>query len=92
MWTILKSLRNLLQECFMPWFFGLEACGIWGPCPGISPTLPALEGKVSTTESLGKSQRESILIYIISTSFDLHYFHWLSSHLDGQLKKNLIVG
>ena len=29
----------------MFWFF--EACGILDPCPGIEPTSPALEGKVS---------------------------------------------
>ena len=30
----------------MFWFFGLEACGILAPQPGIEPALPALEGEV----------------------------------------------
>ena len=61
----LKSLLNVLQccFCFISWFFGLEACGILAPQPGIEPThhppaLPhhmALEGKVLTTEPPGKS-------------------------------------
>ena len=52
----LKSLLNLLQYCFcfMFWFFGLEACRILAPQPGIEPTLPALEGVVLTTGPLGK--------------------------------------
>ena len=52
MWTIsLKSLLNLLQNCFcfMFWFFNLEACGVLAPYPGMKSTLPALEGKVLTT-------------------------------------------
>ena len=49
MWIILKSLLNLLQRCFcvMLQFFGLKACGILVPRPGIKPTPPALEGEVS---------------------------------------------
>ena len=37
----------------MFWFFGLEACEVLAPWPGIEPTLPALE--VLTTEPPGKS-------------------------------------
>ena len=53
----LKSLLDLLQDCFcfMFWFFGREACGILAPKPGIEPSLPTLEGKVSTTGPKGKS-------------------------------------
>ena len=40
----------------MFWFFGLEACGILAPQPGIERTASALEGKVLTTGSPGKSQ------------------------------------
>ena len=36
-------------------FFAWEACGILTLQPGIKPTTPTLEGKVSTTGLLGKS-------------------------------------
>ena len=39
----------------MFWFFGLEACGILAPWPGIEPAPPALESKVPTTGPPGKS-------------------------------------
>ena len=39
----------------MFWFFGPEACGILAPWPGIELAPPALEGKVLTTGSPGKS-------------------------------------
>ena len=57
MWTIFKSLLNLLHYyfCFMVWFFGHEACGILATPPGIEPTPPALEVEVLTTELSGKS-------------------------------------
>ena len=53
----LKSLLDLLQDCFcfMFWFFGREGCGILAPKPGIEPSLPTLEGKVSTTGPNEKS-------------------------------------
>ena len=35
--------------------FGHKACGILSPQPGIEPTTPALEGKVSTNGLSGKS-------------------------------------
>ena len=56
MWTILKSLLNLLQYCFsfMFWFFGPGACGILAPRPGIELASPALEGEVLTTGQPGK--------------------------------------
>ena len=58
MWTIsLKSLLNLLQNCFcfMFCFFGWEACGILASLPGIKPIPPALEGEVSTIGLPGRS-------------------------------------
>ena len=39
----------------MFWFFGLKACGILAPPPGIEPVPPALEGEVLTTGPPGKS-------------------------------------
>ena len=56
MWTLLKSLLNLLQYCFcfMFWLFGQKACGILGPQPEIKPAPPALEGEVLTTGPPGK--------------------------------------
>ena len=36
-------------------FFGLEACGILTPQPGIEPTPPALEGEVLTPGPSGKT-------------------------------------
>ena len=39
--------------------FGHEAYGILAPWPGIKPAPPGLEGKVSTTEPLGKSLDEN---------------------------------
>ena len=58
MWTIsLKSLVNLLQNCFcfLFSFFSWEACGILASLPGIKPIPPALEGEVSTTGLSGRS-------------------------------------
>ena len=51
------------QYCFyfMFWFFGHEACGILAPRLGIEPTLPALEGEISTTGPPGKSLTISFL-------------------------------
>ena len=50
----LKSLLNLLQHCFcyMSWFFDRGMLALW---PGIKPTPSALEGKVPTAGSPGKS-------------------------------------
>ena len=44
MWTILKSLLNLLQYCFclMFWFFECEAYGIVASPPGIEPHTPCV--------------------------------------------------
>ena len=68
----LKSLLNLLQccFCFMFWFFGLGACGILAPQPGIKPIPPALEGEVLTTGPPGESQK---MVYKRHTKE-----HWLS--------------
>ena len=70
MWTILKSLLNLLQYCFcfMFWFFGHEACGISAPQPGIEPTPPTLQGKVFTTGPPGKSPPLDILLSSVQYS------------------------
>ena len=42
----LKSLLSLLQHCFcfmsLFWFFGLKACGVLGPRPGIKPISPCI--------------------------------------------------
>ena len=53
MWTILKSLFNLLQYCFcfMLWFLGQEACRILGPQLGTEP--PMHWEAVSTMDSHG---------------------------------------
>ena len=52
----LKSLLNLLQQCFcfMFWFLGPTAHGILTPWPWIKPTVPALESEVLTTGPPGK--------------------------------------
>ena len=42
--------------------FGLEACGIIAPQPGIEPTPYALEGEILTTGPLGKS----LYVYIFN--------------------------
>ena len=49
-------------------FFGHEASEILDPRPGIEPTPPALEGKVLTTGSPGKSQAEISLHHTSPTS------------------------
>ena len=65
----LKSLLNLLQYCFcfMFSFFLFLLCfpfpyGILAHWPGIEPTPPAVEGKVLTTRSPGKSCNFCLLI------------------------------
>ena len=44
----------------MFWFFGLEACGILAPQPGIKPTPPVLEEEVLTTGPSAKSLRLTV--------------------------------
>ena len=39
----------------MFWIFGVEACGILAPRPGIEPAPPALEGDILSTGPPGKS-------------------------------------
>ena len=46
--------------CFQ--FFYHKACGILVPQPGIKPTLPVLEGEVSTTGSPGKSLKGTFVL------------------------------
>ena len=59
MWTILKVFIEFVTILllFYVLVFGHEACGILAPRPGIEPTTPELEGKVSTTGPPGKSHR-----------------------------------
>lgn len=42
----------------MFWFFGDEASGILAPQQGIKPSLPALEGEVSTSGPPRKSLKQ----------------------------------
>ena len=55
MWTIFKSLLNLLQYCFcfMFCFFDHKMCGIVAPRPGTEPSPSALEGKILTPRLQG---------------------------------------
>ena len=46
---ILSSFTLFLLFFFLKGFFGLEACGILIPQPGVEPAPPALDGKASTT-------------------------------------------
>ena len=45
----------LLLLC-MFWFWGLKACGILAPQPGMQPALPASDGTVLTSGPLWKSR------------------------------------
>ena len=47
---------------FMSWFLGHGAYGIFAPRSGIEPAPSALEGKVLTTGSAGKSQDYSFSV------------------------------
>ena len=65
MWTIIKSLSNLLQYCFcfMFWFFGPKACGILAPQPGIKPSPPAFKGNgCELMQTLGDSEGQGSLV------------------------------
>ena len=75
MWTIFKSLLNLLQYCRCPmfWFFGREACGILAPWPGIKPSPSALEGEVLTTGPPGKSQGSATTLYLYVSDLCVNY-------------------
>ena len=61
MWTILKSLLNLLQHCFffMSWCFGHESCVILASRPGIEPIFTTVEDEDLTIGLPGKCQRHS---------------------------------
>ena len=56
MWTILKVFIEFVTILFLFYFFGLEACGVSAPEPGLEPAPPAFEGEVLTTGSPRKSQ------------------------------------
>ena len=47
---------TVLLLLFMFWLFSHEACGISAPQEGIEPSLPALEGEISTTGPPGKPE------------------------------------
>ena len=57
MWAIFKALIEFvtISLLFYVLVFGLEACEILVPQPGIQPAPPALEGKVLATGSPGKA-------------------------------------
>ena len=67
MWTILKSLLNLLQYCFclMFWFFGHKVCWLLAPWSENKPISPALDGKVLKPLD---SQGSPFITFIISFS------------------------
>ena len=54
MWTIFKVFIEFVAVFLMFWgFFGLEACSILVPWPGIETAPAALEGELLTTEVVG---------------------------------------
>ena len=57
MWTVLTSLLNLLQYCFVSWCFGHKASEKLASHPGIKPGPSALESEGLTTGPTGKSQQ-----------------------------------
>ena len=59
----------------MFWFFGHKACGILDPRPGIQPTPPALEGKVSTTGTPGKSQKIQYFKMLIFSNLPIEQWY-----------------
>ena len=63
MWTIFKVFIEFVMIfiLFYVLVFGLEACGIIAPQPGVEPTSYALEGEILTTGPLGKS----LYVYIL---------------------------
>ena len=83
----LKSLLNLLQHCFCFHVLVLWPCGILAPWPGIEPTLPALKGRVLTTELPGKSLPG---IFIHPFTFNLFLTLNLNCVSSGQYVVNLV--
>ena len=74
MWTILKSLLNLLQYwfCLIFCFQGHMACGIFDPWFKDQTPMPsALEGEVLTTEPPGKSSKKKSLTQLLLDYFSL---------------------
>ena len=55
----------------MLWCFGLKACKILGPQPGMESAPPVLEGEVLTTGPPGKSWSSLLLTTI--TSAELYF-------------------
>ena len=59
MWAIFKLFIESVTVLFLVHisvFFGLKACGLLLPPPGMESTLPTSEGEVLTTGPPGKSQ------------------------------------
>ena len=54
MWTIFKGFVEfvMILILFYVLVFGLEACGIVAPQPGIEPTPYALKGEILTTREI----------------------------------------
>ena len=70
MWTILKSLLNLLQYSFyfIFLFIGHVVCGILAPWPGMEPAPAAWKGKVLTA---GLPEKSFILVVMFINSLFL---------------------
>ena len=59
--------------CFMFWFFGPKACGIFVPQPEIGPASPELEGEVLTTGPPGKSLKDPVIQPVTLYSNNKHH-------------------
>ena len=66
MWTVFKVFIEFVTTLllFYVLVFGLKACGILAPYPGIEPAPPALEGEVLTTGPSGESQSFNFLLLL----------------------------
>ena len=72
MWTILKVFIEFVTKLlllFMFWFFGIQACGLLAPWPGMEPAPPVLEGEVLTT----KPAREVSRHYYLASCYSQCY-------------------
>ena len=66
MWTVFKVFIEFVTTLllFYVLVFGLKACGILAPHPGMEPAPPALEGKALTTGPSTESQPFSFLLLL----------------------------